>query len=195
MINAYERDRKPRLEYVASLAPSVEAVLTSVGLTVEGRLPLMTCTPGLEQRLPIPSDIELIVPVLDAAILATVTAQNEAYGAAAPSNADVNRLRNTLSAGGLAVLARVTATGEPVGGGMCSVPANQTTEIAGIGVRVPFRRRGIAGALTPRLVQEAFDDGVTLAFLMAVHESEERIYLRAGFCAIDEILHISFQHQ
>ena len=192
LIAAYKgRDRQPRLEYVTNLAPAVEAVLIAAGFTVEGRLPLMTCTPGLEQCLPVPPDIELIVPVSDAEILATVTVQNEAYGEAAPSTADIDRLRNTLAAGGLAVLARVAATGEPVGGGMCSVPANQTTEIAGIGVRVPFRRRGIAGALTTRLTREVFNAGVTLAFLMAAHAAESRIYARAGFCAISEILHIS----
>lgn len=86
--------------------------------------------------------------------------------------------------------ARAT-TGEPAGAGVCSVPGNQTTEIASIGVRVPFRRRGIAGALTTRLVQEAFNAGVTVAFLMAAHEEEARIYTRAGFSATGEILHLS----
>lgn len=192
LIAAYNRrNRQPRLEYVTELAPAVEEALIAVGFTVEGRLPLMTCAPGSEQCLPVPPDIELIVPGKDAEILATVTAQNEAYGEAAPSPADVARLRNTLVAGGIAVLARVAATGEPAGGGMCSVPGNQTTEIAGIGVRVPFRRRGIAGALTTRLVREAFNAGVTLAFLMAAHAAEERIYSRAGFSNTGKILHIS----
>lgn len=192
LIAAYHRrNRQPRLEYVPNLAPLVEAALIAARFTVEGRLPLMTCAPGLEQCLPVPPDIELIVPVSGAEILATVTAQNEAYGEAAPSTADIDRLRNTLAAGGIAVLARVAATGEPAGAGICSVPANQTTEIAGIGVRVPFRRRGIAGALTTRLVREAFDADVTLAFLMAAHEAEARIYARAGFSEIGKILHIS----
>ena len=151
----------------------------------------MICAPGSEQFLPIPPDIELIVPVSDAQMLATVTAQNEAYGDSAPSPEDVNSLRNSLAAGGIAVLARVVATGEPAGAGVCTVPGNQTTEIAGIGVRVPFRRRGIAGALTTRLVQEAFNAGVTVAFLMAAHEEEARIYTRAGFSITGEILHIS----
>ncbi|MEH1997156.1 GNAT family N-acetyltransferase [Nostoc sp.] len=71
------------------------------------------------------------------------------------------------------------------------MPLNQTTEIAGIGVIPSFRRRGVAGALTTRLVQEAFNTGVTVAFLMAAHEAEERIYKRAGFSTIGEILHIS----
>lgn len=126
-------------------------------------------------------------------MLANVTAQNEAYGDGdlPPSPEDGKRLRSSLTAGGIAVLARVAATGEPAGAGVCSVPGDQTTEIAGIGVRVPFRRRGIAGALTTRLVREAFDAGVTVAFLMAAHEEEARIYTRAGFAPTGEILHIS----
>jgi hypothetical protein len=40
-------------------------------------------------------------------------------------------------------------------------------------------------------VREAFDAGVTTAFLMAAHEEEKRIYNRAGFSTIGEILHIS----
>ncbi|MBW4671364.1 MAG: GNAT family N-acetyltransferase [Cyanomargarita calcarea GSE-NOS-MK-12-04C] len=192
LIAAYsKRSLKPRLEYVATLAPAVEEALTEAAFTVEGRLPLMTCTPGSEQYLPIPEGIELIMPVSDAEILATVTAQNEAYGELAPSPEQVKNLRNSLTGGQIAVLARVVATGEPTGAGVCTVPGNQTTEIAGIGVRVPFRRRGIAGALTFRLLQEAFEAGVTVAFLMAAHEEEVRIYTRAGFSPVGEILHIS----
>ena len=42
-----------------------------------------------------------------------------------------------------------------------------------------------------RLLEEAFAAGVTLPFLMAAAEAEERIYARAGFTTIGEILHIS----
>ena len=80
LITAYEkRGRQPRLEYIASLAPTVEEVLIAAGFSVEGRLPLMSCAPGSERLLPTPPGIELIVPTSDAEILATVTVQNEAY--------------------------------------------------------------------------------------------------------------------
>lgn len=183
--------RIPRLEYVQRLAPAVEPALTAAGFTIEGCLPLMTCTPGAEQLLPIPPGIELILPSSDAELLATVTVQNEAYGGLEPSPEDVRSLQNSLTAGGIAVLARDVLTGEPAGAGVCSVPGDATTEIAGIGVRIPFRRRGVAGAITTRLVQEAFKSGVSLAFLMAAHDAEARIYTRAGFSPIGEILHIS----
>ncbi len=192
LITAYEgRSRKPRLEYVTRLAPAVEKALLDADFRVEGHLPLMTCAPGAEQTLPVPEGIELVLPVSDTELLATVTVQNEAYGDPAPDPAVVTRLRDSLAAGGIAVLARIAATGEPVGAGVCSVPSDQMTEIAGIGVRAAFRRRGVAGALTTRLVQEAFEAGVSVAFLMAAHEAEARIYVRAGFSTSGEILHIS----
>jgi ribosomal protein S18 acetylase RimI-like enzyme len=192
LITAYEkRLRKPRLEYVSRLAPAVEDVLIDAGFHAEGRLPLMSCAPGSEQILPVPPGIELILPASDADLLATVAVQNEAYGAPLPDAASIVRLQNSLEAGGIAVLARLTATGEPVGAGICSIPSNQTTEIAGIGVRAAFRRRGVAGALTTRLAQEAFAVGISVPFLMAAHEAEKRIYERAGFSVVGEILHIS----
>lgn len=192
LIVAYEkRLRKPRLEYVAQLAPAVEGVLLDAGFRVEDYLPLMMCAPGAEQILSIPPSIELILPVSDADLLSTITVQYEAYGDSTPDLKAVTRLQNSITAGGIAVLARIAATGEPVGAGICSVPSNQTTEIAGIGVRAAFRRRGVAGAITTRLVQEAFATGITVPFLMAAHEAEARIYARAGFSVIGEILHIS----
>jgi ribosomal protein S18 acetylase RimI-like enzyme len=192
LIVAYEqRSRQPRLEYIAQLAPAVEKVLIDAGFGVEGHLPLMTCTPKSKQSLPVPPGVELILPISDADLLATISVQNEAYGAPPPDSSAIADLWSSLKAGGIAVLARIEATNEPIGAGICTVPSNQTTEIAGIGVRSAFRCRGVAGALTTRLVQEAFAAGVSVPFLMAAHEAEKRIYARAGFSVIGEMLHIS----
>jgi GNAT superfamily N-acetyltransferase len=200
LIVAYEkRSRQPRLEYVSQLAPAVEMALLDAGFGVEGNLPLMICIPGLGQILSVPPGVELILPVSDSPrerlrqrdLLATVTVQHEAYGAEPPDSAAIDRLRTSLAAGGIAVLARIIATGEPVGAGVCTVPSDGTTEIAGIGVRAAFRRRGVAGAIVSRLVQTAIAAGVSVPFLMAAHEAEARIYQRAGFSEIGKILHIS----
>src|ERR671938_596106 len=56
------RGRMPRLEYLTSVAPAVEAVLVSAGFVVEGRLPVMVCTPDSVRDLPVPPGIELVVP-------------------------------------------------------------------------------------------------------------------------------------
>lgn len=192
LVAAYERrGRVPRLEYIARLAPAVEPMLLAAGFQIEGRLPLMICAPGAEQPLPIPPGIELLLPVSDAELLITVAAQSEAYSDPAPDPAIIPRLRAGIADGQIVVLARDLVSGEPVGGGICSVPHMGMTEIAGIGVRAPFRRRGVAGVLTLALLRAARAAGVEVAFLMAAHEAEARIYLRAGFTPIGEILHIS----
>ncbi len=194
LVAAYtRRKRRPRLEYIATLAPAVEDVLVSGGFVAEGRLPLMVCSPGSEQQLSAPGDIEFVIPSTDDELLDTVMAQDEAYGNPNPDRDPeaATRLRSNVADGMIVVLARVASTREPVGGGVCTVPKGRVTEIAGIGVREKFRRRGVAGALTSRLLGEAFGAGITLAFLMAAGEGEERIYARAGFTTIGDILHIS----
>jgi predicted GNAT family acetyltransferase len=86
------------------------------------------------------------------------------------------------------------ATGEPAGGGICDVPLHGVTELAGVGVRPAFRRRGIAGALTTRLVRAALAVGATTVFLTPAGEAEERIYASAGFSRTTEQLHIALAH-
>jgi predicted GNAT family acetyltransferase len=119
-----------------------------------------------------------------------VAVQNEAYGELPPPEV-VHAKRADLAADEIALLARIAATGEPVAGSICSLPLDGITEIAGIGVRAAFRQRGIAGALTFQLTRAAFAAGVTVAFLMAEHDFEPRLYQRIGFSSIGEILHIS----
>lgn len=192
LVAAYRRrGRTPRLEYLTSVAPAVEAALVAGGFIIEGRLPIMVCTPDAVRDLPVAHGIELVVPTSDDDILAMVTAQNEAYGEDAPRPEEVEARRANLVAGGLAILARDAATGAPVGGGTCDVPLDGTTELAGVGVRAMFRRRGIAGALTARLVCDAVARGVTTVFLTPAHDAEERIYARVGFSRTSEQLHIA----
>ena len=193
LVSAFRRrGRMPRLEYVITAAPAVEAVLVADGFAVEGRLAVMTCTPERLVDLSAPNGIELIEPGSDDEVLDLVTAQGEAYGGFLSSPAqDAARMHRNLAAGGIAVLARVASTGEPAGGGICSIPEDGVTEIASVGVRSPFRRRGIAGAVVARLTREAFGAAVSLPFLTPESDAEERIYSRAGFRAVSEMLHIS----
>jgi ribosomal protein S18 acetylase RimI-like enzyme len=103
----------------------------------------------------------------------------------------VDGLRRTLEAGGLVVLARDVETGEAAGGGLCTGPYERATELTSIGVRERFRRRGIAEAMTRRLAGEMQARGNDGVFLMAAGAAEVRIYERAGFATISDILHIS----
>jgi ribosomal protein S18 acetylase RimI-like enzyme len=190
-VEAYRRrERKPRLEYVPSLASKVEPALLAAGLEVEGRLPLMTYDGSADA--PTPDGIELIEARSDDELRGVASVQWEAYGesGALPQRV-VEGLRRTLQAGGVAVLARDSATKEPAGGGLCTGPHQGATELTSIGVRNSFRRRGIAEAMARWLAREMHSRGNDGVFLMAAGEREARIYERAGFATVSEILHIS----
>jgi N-acetylglutamate synthase-like GNAT family acetyltransferase len=193
LVEAYRaRNRKPRLEYVPSIAPSVEPALLAYGFTVEYRTPLMLhrATPDF---VPTPDGIELVAAESDDDLTAAARVQWEAYAEEGPMpQRAADSLRRTLDAGGIVVLARDSRTGEPAGAGLCTGPHDATTELAAVGVRESFRRRGIAGAMTAWLTIEARRRRISNVFLMAQGAAEERIYARAGFESISEVLHISF---
>lgn len=187
----HQHKRTPRLEYLTSLAPVVEAALVAGGFVVEGRLPLMIYDRTAVLHVPDPDGIELIAPRSYEDLLAMMTVQNEAYGEGPPDPSEVAARQSFLAAGGRAILARDAVTGEPAGGGICDVPVNSTTELTSIGVRAAYRRRGIAAAMTARLVRDADASDITTVFLMAEREETARIYARVGFVTTSEILHIS----
>jgi GNAT superfamily N-acetyltransferase len=192
LIAAYERrGLRPRLEYLTSCAPLTEPVLLSGGFAVEGRLALMVAGDVAAIDAPAPSDIELLRPTTDEELRGLRLVQQEAYDDPEPvDQAQIDRLAANLAAGAGAVLARVTDGGEPCGAGEWTPAIDGVAEIVGIAVRVPFRRRGIAAAVTARLLRDARASGVTVPFLMA-NEAEERIYARVGFTTISRVLHIS----
>jgi ribosomal protein S18 acetylase RimI-like enzyme len=191
LVDAYRtRSRRPRLEYVAALAPAVEPALVAAGFTVEGHLPLMIYRGTGDQAAV--DGIELVTATSDEELRGVAAVQWEAYGESGslPERA-VAGLRGTLADGGVVVLARDAATGEAAGGGLCTGPHEGTTELTSIGVRERFRRRGIAEAMARHLGQELRERGNDCVFLMAAGEAEERIYARAGFATVSTILHIS----
>jgi GNAT superfamily N-acetyltransferase len=190
LVTAYRaRDRKPRLEYLPSIAPAVEPVLLAAGFEVESRTPLMTC---VEPSFGTPAGTELISPQTEEEFRGAAQVQWEAYGESGPlAQRAVDGLRQTADTGGVVVLARDSETREPAGAGLCVAPYDGVTELAGIGVRERFRRRGIAAAMAGWLTRAAYDQGMSLVFLMAHGADEARIYGRAGFVERGEVLHIS----
>ena len=185
------RGLRPRLEYLPSTAPGVEDALCAGGFEAEGRLPLMTRPSDRVVEPPRPEGVELLTPWTDEELLGATAAQAEAFGGPPLSAADAERLRATIASGGIAVAARELATGKIVGAGVCTPPADEVTELAGIGVQAAYRRRGIAAALTARLAQQAFAAGVTMAFLTPGDDGAGRVYERAGFEPTSLMLHIA----
>ena len=74
-----QRDRKPRLEFLPSVAPAVEDALAQAGYVVDDRLPLMDCPPGAVVDQPVPDGIELLSPETDDEILSMLTVQHQVY--------------------------------------------------------------------------------------------------------------------
>jgi GNAT superfamily N-acetyltransferase len=188
---AYERrERIPRLEFLPSVAPAAEAALAAGGFVLEARLPLMTCAPGEAPDLPPPDGVELVLPESDDELRAGLAVAHAAFGEPEPDAHALARTRGLLDTGGIAVLARTAADGEAVGWGVCTGPADQTTELAGIAISEAHRRRGVAGAIVARVTREAFVRGVMTAFLTPGDEGAGRVYTRAGFRTSTEMLHM-----
>jgi predicted GNAT family acetyltransferase len=187
-----ERERKPRLEYIAASAPAVEPALLTAGFVAEDRPALMACPQGAERPFLPPQGIILVWPSSDNDLLAAIAVQREAFGEPTPAApGDVAIMRASMERGAIVVLARDELTGEAAGAGVCTLIESGVTEVAGIGVRPSFRRRGIASAVTARLTADSFNRGATIAWLTPGDGDAQRIYARAGFQPIGEMLMIS----
>jgi len=186
-----DRDRTPRLEYLPGLCPAVEPALVDAGFAVERRLTVMTCAPSDAAAGPVAGDIETHLASTDDQLRQVAEAQNDAYGQPTTTDHDVARLRGTIDRGGLVAVAIDTTTGFGVGGGLCAPPYRGATELAAIGVRAAYRRRGIAAALTVLLTQACPAVGITTPFLTPAGDAEEQVYRSAGYRPVTGMLHIS----
>ncbi len=181
--------RVPRLEYLPAEAPAVEEALCAAGFVVELRTPVMCCTPDELREIDLPDKVTLDQLGPDATreeLEGLVRAQSEAFGESFEP-ADIERLVPLL---GRRVTVIAYADGEVAGGGQCQPAIAHVTELAGISVREPFRRRGIATAITAELARLAFAAGVEVAFMTPGDDGAQAAYERAGFTTTDEMLHL-----
>ncbi|MGH8920769.1 MAG: GNAT family N-acetyltransferase, partial [Actinomycetes bacterium] len=123
LITAFtDRDRVPRLEYLPALSPAVELGLLTAGFVPERRLPILTCQPTDTVAPSVIAGIEISLATSDEQFRQVAEAQGEAYEQPETTDHDVARQRGTVEGGGLVALARDTATGRGVGGGLCAPP-------------------------------------------------------------------------
>jgi ribosomal protein S18 acetylase RimI-like enzyme len=191
LVCAYrERGRVPRLEYLPTLAPAVEPALVDSGFALEARAPLMVLR-TLAAASP-PSGVELVEADSEQDVRAAAAAQHEAYGEPdEPTDGWVEGVLRSIAAGGLLVLARDAQTQEAAGGGQCTPPQAGASELAAIGVRPAFRRRGIAAAMTSWLAARMRGRGADLVYLTAAGETEAGIYARVGFERVGAASYVS----
>jgi ribosomal protein S18 acetylase RimI-like enzyme len=132
--------------------------------------------------------------------VAAARPRGQGAGAAAVSGLErrddhVAGVQESTVAGGLLVLARDAASGEPAGGGQCTAPHAGASELTSIGVRPGFRRCGIGAALTAWLAERMQARGADLVYLTAAGEPEARVYAGVGFERIGEALYVSLPDQ
>ncbi|MEV6301794.1 GNAT family N-acetyltransferase [Actinoplanes sp. NPDC051861] len=192
LITAFtQAGRKPRLEYVTSGSPGLEDELIAAGFTVEARHQYLVSTPEKLCAFPVPPELHLAEPATDPDRADLVVALNEAFGEPPQaSESDVARVRRTQERGGIA-LAALTAARECVGGAQAMAPNDQVSEVGGIGVREPFRRRGLAAAITASITDRLFRRGVEIAWLEAGGDDSWRVYERVGYVPTGHRLYIS----
>jgi GNAT superfamily N-acetyltransferase len=199
LVHAFEqRGLKPRLEYAADAAPRLEAILVAAGFEVEGLLPLMTCHPGEARPLETPRDFVVALAESDRDHAESMVVAGDAYGEPGPppGDASVAARQPMTAAGGAVVLARHRDSREPAGSGLFPVPQAGVSELAAVGTRAAFRNRGVAVAVTARLIQAAFDCGLELLWLTPEDAQAERICARAGFAfGGGQMMHISKPRQ
>jgi ribosomal protein S18 acetylase RimI-like enzyme len=184
------RGRRPRFEFIHEYAPELDVKLRAAGFVEEARQQLMVCTADRFCAAPPVPGLE-IIELDDAApwgeIRVFLTVQQRGFdpeGARAATETEARRFAQTLGQG-RAFVARLQSVA--VAAGMYSAPLDvgprktRISEIAGLATLAPFRRRGIATALTACAVQRAFGQGVDVVCLVAADERAGRVYERVGF--------------
>jgi ribosomal protein S18 acetylase RimI-like enzyme len=186
-----KRKRVPRFEYVAELAPALEETLVANGFKREAEARLMVCTRERFTPVPVPEGLTLSVLTPDSpreevrAYCATARqgfSPGEAYEV---PEEEISKMLGELKSA-RAVLGRVE--GQPAVVGMFTPPHEGISELGGVATLERFRKRGLGTALTSRVAQEAFAQGVDVLFLSTITEEAGRIYERVGFRFVTRML-------
>ncbi|WP_433402184.1 GNAT family N-acetyltransferase [Streptomyces sp. CA-146814] len=191
LVDAFrEQERLPRLEFLPSWAPAVEPALLAAGFTVENRAPLLVCARE-DLRTPKPVDgLRIAVPATETEFTDTARVQHHGFGGTGePEPGTITWLRSAAAGDGVAALA--VLDGATAGAGGCSVPVDGLSELVGLAVAAPFRRRGVGAALSAWLTERALDQGCRAVWLEPGDADVERIYAGIGYRRIGEKVNIS----
>ncbi len=178
-----ERDRKPCLQFIEEGFPHLAPVLRSSGWSQQERSQVMICTSETYQTAPDISGLAIFTLSHESRVEEICEGlDTNALGfdpqAERATNHEAEEFRQDL------ILSRAFVArlhDHPVAAGMFTDIHEGLTELVGITTLEPFRRRGIAAALTAFMTQRAFQEGATLVFLIAANEQAGRIYERVGF--------------
>ena len=187
------------MEWVDATTPSLAAAAVGAGLSVT-RYPLLVLASLHDVSAPAGVEIR----ALDANgpfVRAAVAVGHIGFAAAGTSigpqggaerdallrgetlAAQVDATRQLLRDGLAALVVAVDRDGGVVGSGQV-LPRGDVAEVVGVATLPAARRRGIAAAVTARLVSAARDAGARTVFLSAGSEAVARVYRHVGFTDI-----------
>jgi ribosomal protein S18 acetylase RimI-like enzyme len=183
------------IEWIEDLVPGLSSAAEQTGLAVRAH-PLMSLSAddfrptadaaGFDLRLITPDDD--LASVQAVATIGFGEPGTQTGSAGVEALAEVQRavppgmvsfVRDRLVRG-LTVTAAAFRKDVPVAVGSHQ-PLDATTEVVGVATLPAFRRRGLGGAVTSLLVEDALDRGVGTIFLSAGDDSIARVYARLGF--------------
>lgn len=179
----YENGRVPRLEFLESLWPSLGEWLSNNGFSVQGRVPLMLC--DAESFRPVNlADRDVRILSADDDIPSYVSVGSLAFGeVSTPEEQRVARHRLQIAEGSLRC-AMAYCEGLPAAVA-CTMPESGVAELAGVGTRQEFRRRGLASAVSSILMEDLFrSDPRALVWLGAGDDVAKAVYEGLGFRTI-----------
>ena len=178
-----ERGLLPRVELLDTFAPELPPILVAAGFAETRAWPVLVCTPeSVRDPAPIPG---LVIVTLSSQ--SSIQELREGWNANAlgfdpaaelASDEQARAFRDTLVSA-RAFTARLY--GVPAGAGMFVDIRNGVVELMGITTLEPYRRRGIAAALTAYATRAAFAAGADLTFLVAESDAAARVYSRIGY--------------
>lgn len=177
--------QEPTLQFIEEVFPHLAPVLISSGWSEKERSSVMICTPETYQSAPEVLGLRFTT-LSSASALEEIRAglDTNALGfnpqASRATLQEAEEFRQTLI---LSQAFTAHLHEQPVAAGMFTEISNGWTELVGITTLEPFRRRGIATALTAYIAQQAFQQGATHPFLIAENEQAGRVYERVGFCS------------
>ncbi|AUH41932.1 GNAT family N-acetyltransferase [Streptomyces sp. CMB-StM0423] len=177
-----ERGLLPRLEFAPGAAPRVEGALRAAGFGTEAVHEYLVCTPHTyTDPLPGGNRPRVETPATEAEFRALDAALAEAFGGAFAASAEgAARLRRLGEDGGEVRFVRA-GDGGCAGGATCSPRAEDTAELAGVGTRPAYRRRGVAAAVTAALTEAMFDRGAGSVWLEYSGAGSRGTYTRVGY--------------
>jgi GNAT superfamily N-acetyltransferase len=184
------------IEWVDATTPSLATAAVSAGLSVE-RYPLLVLASLHDVSTPSGVEIRALdaddpfVPAAVAVAHVGFAAAGTDVGPESGTERDALLSSETLTAhvdatrqmllDGLAVLVvAIDGDGGVVASGQVS-PRGDVAEVVGVATLPAVRRRGIAAAITARLVSAARDAGASTVFLSAGSEAVARVYRHVGF--------------